>query len=442
MTTITVDALVQAGFSAHSIERTARLLSAAANELGKQPHAAWWVPGRVEVLGKHTDYAGGLVLNCATDVGMMVVACPRTDNLVTVTSAGRRLELPLQASSEPVSGWGTYVATVVRRLAKHFPHMTTGADIAIAANLPAASGMSSSSAVVIGMHHALAYINNLHERADYRAAITSPDDLVVYLGCHENGASFRNLTGDQGVGTAGGSQDHAAIVRSRAHALNIWNFAPLHLQDTVTWPKNLSLSVAVSGILAEKTSNAREGFNRISSRAKGATAAWNKARGRNDANLGSALAVASANEVLSTITDADLRQRAEQMIFESQTIIPAAVTALKAGDFAAFGAQVAHSQRLAETHLGNQVPETIDLVRLALEHGAVAASAFGAGFGGSVWAAFKENDNRSNAWLEAYRRVHPHVASSASLHTVHPGPGCTPLHASATALSPLNASIS
>ncbi len=70
----------------------------------------------------------------------------------------------------------------------------------------------------------------------------------------------------------------------------------------------------------------------------------------------------------------------------------------------------------------------MDLVRLALDRGAVAASAFGAGFGGSVWAAFRDGDDQADQWLEAYCRRHPEPGTRASLHRVRPGPCITPLH--------------
>ena len=106
-------------------------------------------------------------------------------------------------------------------------------------------------------------------------------------------------------------------------------------------------------------------------------------------------------------------------------MLPAAVEALTAGRLADFGVLVDRSQRAAEELLGNQVPETIALARLARELGAHAASAFGAGFGGSVWAlvdatgadAFREN------WLAAYAARHPVPAARAAAFVTRPGPG-------------------
>ena len=71
---------------------------------------------------------------------------------------------------------------------------------------------------------------------------------------------------------------------------------------------------------------------------------------------------------------------------ESNEIVPRGGDFLANGDMKSFGASVDRSQLLAEKLLGNQTPETVELARSARAIGAAAASAFGAGFGGSVWA--------------------------------------------------------
>jgi galactokinase len=421
------DRLSAAGMGPAAVVRAEALHTAARSALGRDAAYAWWVPGRIEVLGKHTDYAGGRVLNCATDVGLIVLAVPNHIGRIRVVSGTRRAEVVLGSPGADQTGTDTYVATVVRRLARHFPPLETGADIAIAANLPPAAGMSSSSAFITGLHLAIAAVNHLETRTDYRSAIPTREDLVQYLGCHENGSAYRHLTGDHGVGTAGGSQDHAAVVLSCAGQLNDWSFNPFHRLSTVVWPADLRIAVLVSGVAAEKTASAQAQFNRVSARARGALQAWNAARGRSDGSLGAALSACGAAALLAAQTDEDLHRRAEQFIAETTDIVPGAVAALGGGDLTTFSRLVARSQQLATTHLENQVPATIALVALAHQERALAASAFGAGFGGAVWAAFTD-DQGPPAWLAAYRSTHPALASAASLHLIHPGPGCTALH--------------
>ena len=99
-----------------------------------------------------------------------------------------------------------------------------GVEIAFGSDLPRASGLSSSTALVIGVFVALADRNRLDTHPEYVANIASPEDLAGYLGAVENGQSFATLGGDTGVGTRGGSQDHTAILCSRpasARALSL-----------------------------------------------------------------------------------------------------------------------------------------------------------------------------------------------------------------------------
>ena len=119
-----------------------------------------------------------------------------------------------------------------------------------------------------------------------------------------------------------------------------------------------------------------------------------------------------------------LRKRFDQFVLESRTIVPAAGDALRAGDLAGFGALVDRSQQAVEDWLGNQVPETVCLAREARRLGAVAASAFGAGFGGSVWALVAEGacEEFLREWRTAYEAAHPAAAARAVFFETSPGP--------------------
>ena len=81
------------------------------------------------------------------------------------------------------------------------------------------------------------------------------------------------------------------------------------------------------------------------------------------------------------------------------------------------------SHRTADQALGNQIPETNRLQSLARELGAPAASGFGAGFGGSVWALVPtvDADAFAASWLERYLAEYPGLAGAASTLVTRPG---------------------
>ena len=109
----------------------------------------WWIPGRLEVFGKHTDYAGGRTLVCGLPKGFAVAARRRDDGLVVVADArtGDRRRIRRRQPVATCKGWSHYVEVVARRLLRNFPGSAIGADIVFASDLPRASGMSSSSAL-------------------------------------------------------------------------------------------------------------------------------------------------------------------------------------------------------------------------------------------------------------------------------------------------------
>ncbi len=404
--------------------------------LGAPRSLAFFVPGRIEVLGKHTDYAGGRSLLCAMERGFAVVAAPRSDDRVRVVDAMRNetRELAMDPELDAERGdWSNYVAAVARSMARHFPGARRGADIAFASDLPGASGMSSSTALIIAIFMVLRAVNKLEGDPVYRQVITSREMLAGYLGAVENGQSFGPFAGDRGVGTLGGSQDQTAILSCSAGMLSQYAWCPVRAEGDIPISPNVVFVLAYSGVSAEKTARALDLYNAVSLDAVTIVELWNASKARADLTLGDAVA-SSLNatdeiRVLLRGESARLRNRFEQFRSETYEIVPRAAGAIARGDFAAFGAEVARSQLGAEMLLGNQVEETIALVRLAREHGAVAASAFGAGFGGSVWALANAAEAGAfvEKWRSSYSAACPGAASTAEFFLTRAGAGALSL---------------
>ena len=385
---------------------------------GAPPTAAWFVPGRIEFLGKHTDYAGGRSLVCATEQGFALMARVRADRLVRVAALGadQVAELPLDPELPiPAGTWVAYPATVVRRLVRDFGPLDQGLDLALASDLPKDAGLSSSSALVVGIALAVAQLNRLEDQPRWRAAFPDREALAGYLGALENGKAFGTLAADGGVGTMGGTQDHTAILCARPDQLCQYGFDPVRFERAVPIPGGYGLAVAVSGVVAAKTREALALYNARAQAVQRLLEVWRQGTGRSDPTLYAAVvsepgAPLRLAGLLRNRPDAErLGARLAQFTAECEELIPAVGDALARGDVAALGTLVDRSQEGAERGLENQVAETIQLQRSARRLGAVAASAFGAGFGGSVWAMveLRQAADFLRRWSEAYCKEFP-----------------------------------
>ena len=430
--------LGRAGFAQeHAYEKASLFAGAAAMLPASDNSVAIYIPGRLEFLGKHTDYAGGRSIVAAIERGFCVVASPRDDNRFRITDAVTKENASFDISPDlsPRPGhWSNYPMTLARRVARNFAAPFHGLDMAFASDLPPAAGMSSSSALMIACFFALAHVNQLFQQPEYAGNIQTHEDLAAYLATIENGQTFGSLVGDQGVGTFGGSEDHIAILTSEAGKLRQYSYCPVRFEQSISLPGGHTFAIAASGVAAEKTGSAMEKYNRASMLASAAVQQWNEATRRHDPHLAGAMACApDAGQRLRGIlaSDPDLLHRFEHFHAESSEIIPAAAEALMRGDMAALGTIIDRSQKLSETLLQNQVPETIHLAGAARQLGAVAASAFGAGFGGSVWAMI-DVDSAARflaGWQADYARAFPDRVAAASFFLTGAGPAAIRLFA-------------
>jgi galactokinase len=406
---------------------------------GGEPSGALWVPGRIEVFGKHTDYGGGHSLIAPVPRGFIFLARVRDDRMVTMADAarGERFSIdlagPSTASSSETAptGWRRYVATTVHRLDRNFPGAVRGADIAFASDLPPASGMSSSSALMVGLAATLVRLGNIQTTHQWEASIGGVVDTAGYYACIENGLSFAALTGDAGVGTHGGSEDHVALTCGRAGHVSAWRFAPIHHVADVAIPQDWMFVIASSGVAARKTGAAKDAYNRLSLLARSLLDLWNAAEPPQPSLQAALTSDLTAAERLTAFVHArsasdpaplDLENRLTHFRNEDARI-PEALRAFLSADRERIGALSEASQADAELLLLNQVPETIALARSARTLGAFGASSFGAGFGGSVWALVRRSEAADFAarWLAAYRTAFP-ARESATVFVAPPGP--------------------
>jgi galactokinase len=401
------------------------------------------VPGRVELVGKHVDYAGGRSLTCAVDRAITATARALDEPVLRVRDEGRPgVEVALASDarrSRRSARWATYVVAVARRFARDFPGARRGVDVVLRSDLPRSAGLSSSSALVVAVATALADANRMDDDPRWRAAV--PDDLAraEYFGAMETGAPYGPFPGDDGVGARGGAQDHVAIVCARAASAGQFSYLPARLERRVPWPSEYVLAIGVSGVHATKTGNARARYNRVADSTRALVRAWNGETGRTDVTLSDALASGpGAGDRLASLAARGIEEfsaeylvpRLAQFREETEEIVPGVAEALAARDLETVGALVDRSMAMAVAALRNQVPETIALAREARTLGAVAASAFGAGFGGAVWAMVPTESASDfiGQWRAAYVERFPGRAAHAQWLVTRPGP---PAHGTA-----------
>jgi galactokinase len=403
----------------------------------------YWIPGRIEAFGKHTDYCGGRSLLAAADRGFCMLAVPREDRLLVIADS-RSTEccsFEIHRELEPRAGhWSNYPRMVAKRLAENFAERLRGATLSFSSNLPRSSGMSSSSAFVVGTYLIIAEINKLDQLGHFKSNIHDTEELAAYLGSVENGSTFKELQGTVGVGTFGGSEDHTAILCSRSDSLVLYSFCPVRFVNCFPFPEEYTFAIASSGVIAEKTRAAMGKYNRISALAAEILRHWNLNAGRSDPTLSASIASApdATNRLRESLLGAvsespyrtsELVERLEHFVVESQ-VIRSLPHRLDSEGLRQFGDLAQQSHDAAAKLLRNQTPETNYLVESARRHGAGAASSFGAGFGGSVWAIIE----RSTApqflaeWSGEYRGAFRNSAATADFFCTRPGPPATLLN--------------
>ena len=356
---------------------------------------AYVVPGRVELVGKHVDYAGGRSLTCATNCAIHAWMRPSLDPVLHVHDVLRRSDVRVALAPDArVDGppWGAYVGAVARRLARDFPQARRGATVEIRSDLPPSAGLSSSTALVVTLAMSLIDANELDADSSWNDAVPTAIARAEYFAAMETGSAYGSFAGDEGVGVRGGAQDHVAIVCAEAGRLGQFRYLPPRLERFVDWPAGYVLAIGVSGVRAAKRGNARTSYNRLSDAMR---------------NMASAGPPQDPSP--------ELAARIAQFREETEVIVPGVGDALASGDFARLGNLVDRSQELAEQVLGNQVQETVFLAREARAGGALAASAFGAGFGGAVWAMVPSADAEGfvSRWRQAYISAFPARATRA-----------------------------
>jgi galactokinase len=332
-------------------ELSASVRAAFADTYGEPPSTVGRAPGRVNLIGEHTDYNAGLVLPVALPHATYAAARARGDELVRVVSLQQdeSWEGTLgELGPRSIEGWAGYAAGVVWAL-REAGYDVPGVDLLVDSRVPLGAGLSSSAALECSVGIAL---------LDLIGSGGDADPLVA--------AAIRAET--EVVGAPTGGMDQTVAVHGEAGSALLIDFAsgerrqvPLDLADHTL----LVTDTRVSHELTDGGYGSRRDDCEAAARALGVATL-------RDATL----------DGVEALDDDRTRRRARHIVTEIARVTEA-VAALDAKDWEAVGRVFDASHRSMRDDFEISCPELDCAVAVAVQAGAVAARMTGGGFGGS-----------------------------------------------------------
>ena len=339
-------------------QRLAHLIAEAHRRFG-QAGGVYRAPGRVNLIGDHTDYQEGFVLPLAVDRDTWCVARQRPDRLLRLVS----LDLEPEASCsldhlEPAAlpGWARYPAGVAWAL-EQAGYRLSGLDLLIQTTLPLGAGLSSSAALELACAFAL----------EWGSGFTLPPRENALL-CQRAEQQF--------AGVPCGIMDQYVAAHAVAGAALLIDCRTIEHQ-LVPIPTAATLVVFDSGLRRQLADSRYPERRRETERAAAVLRAqFPEVRTLRDATLEMVAAVAAQ------LSPAEQR-RARHVVSENARVL-AAATALAAGDLTRVGILMNESHESLRRDFESSLPPIDRLVDLCREHGAIGARITGGGFGGAV----------------------------------------------------------
>jgi N-acetylgalactosamine kinase len=386
---------------------------------GQNPSFIVRAPGRVNLIGEHTDYSGYPVMPMAIDRDLVFVLAPRTDKAIDIINESpsykhRTFDARFPVSPYEQGDWGNYIKAAVNEILDAGwidPKKAMGFQAVIGGTIPESAGLSSSSALVVAS--ALAFLAANNKQID------------------KNRLAELLARAERYVGSEGGGMDQAvSLLAETGKALKI-DFFPLRTQ-LINLPEQISFVVCNSLIRAPKSESVRYAYNRRVVECRLATALVAKAvEERSGKNIHpNRLADLSGQKLgleqrtidkivsqtfgedplalkeiaqhlgettetvqhrLCTLRDGSVLteppdgfkiwNRYKHVVSEAQRV-ESAVSAFAGGDLAAVAELMNQSHASCRDDYEVSCPELEALVSISREHGALGARLTGAGFGG------------------------------------------------------------
>lgn len=362
----------------------------------------YFAPGRVNLIGEHTDYNGGHVFPCALTIGTYGAVRKRNDNKLRFYSMNFEHLNVIESSLDDLTprknaGWTNYPKGVMWALREKGYEIPCGIDLMLFGNIPNGSGLSSSASVEVLTGYIL---NDLFDLG------ISNQDLALLGQFSENNFNGVNCGIMDQFAIAMGKKDHAIFLDTADLA---FEYAPIKLEGA---------KIVIS------CSNKKRGLgdSKYNERRAECEEALEEIRQKVKVDSLGDLSEEQFEEVRDAIKDATRQKRAKHAVYENQRTIKA-VQALKANDIELFGKLMNASHVSLRDDYEVTGIELDTLVEEAWKvEGVIGSRMTGAGFGGCTVSIVK--DDAVDTFIEkvgtAYKAT---IGYAADFYVVQIGDG-------------------
>lgn len=333
---------------------------------------SYFAPGRVNLIGEHTDYNGGHVFPCALTIGTYFIARQREDRVLRFYSTNFESLGIIESSLDNLvwskeADWTNYPMGVMWAFGEKGYKITNGFDILLCGNIPNGSGLSSSASVEVGTGVLL---------RDMYGFDVSMIDIALIGQYSENNFNKVNCGIMDQFAIAMGKKDHAIFLDT---ANLSYEYAPIVLKDAKI-------------VIACSNKKRGLGDSKYNERRAECEEALAELQTVVDIKSLGELDEAQFEQYRSAIKSEVRQRRAKHAVYENQRTIKA-VAALKAGDIEEFGKLMIASHDSLRDDYEVTGKELDTLVASALKQdGVIGSRMTGAGFGGCTVSIVK-NDN-------------------------------------------------
>lgn len=363
---------------------------------------SYFAPGRVNLIGEHTDYNGGHVFPCALTIGTYFIARQREDRVLRFYSTNFESLGIIESSLDNLvwskeADWTNYPMGVMWAFGEKGYKITNGFDILLCGNIPNGSGLSSSASVEVGTGVLL---------RDMYGFDVSMIDIALIGQYSENNFNKVNCGIMDQFAIAMGKKDHAIFLDTADLS---YEYAPIVLKDAKI-------------VIACSNKKRGLGDSKYNERRAECEEALAELQTVVDIKSLGELDEAQFEQYRSAIKSEVRQRRAKHAVYENQRTIKA-VEALKAGDIEEFGKLMIASHDSLRDDYEVTGKELDTLVASALKQdGVIGSRMTGAGFGGCTVSIVK-NDN-IDAFIENVSKEYKDtIGYAADFYVVEVGDG-------------------